>query len=196
MVHDFGKRPDGERKLRLGARMGFVGAILAFLLGSGVAAHSQVAPSGDAGGLNISAGATGSGFYLQYGERKMVGLTGFVDVDSRSPFGLEFEGRWLEWKQTANVHAETYSGGLRYHRNYGKFQPYAKGLAGFGEFAYPYGLAQGHYFLATAGGGLDYHVRRRIYIRAADVEYHYWPQFTYGAMSSFGVSAGIRVRVF
>jgi hypothetical protein len=197
MLQDFGKRPDGQRGMHPAARLVMAGAAaLALLLGAAVAAHGQVTPSGDAGGLTISAGATGSGFYLQYGERKMVGLTGFVDVDSRSPFGLEFEGRWLEWKQTANVHAETYSAGPRYHRNIGKFQPYAKGMAGFGEFAFPYGLAQGHYFVATAGGGLDYHIRHRIYIRAADIEYQYWPQFTYGGMSSFGVSAGIRVRVF
>jgi hypothetical protein len=69
-------------------------------------------------------------------------------------------------------------------------------LIGYGHFNFPYNLGQGNYLMVTAGGGLDYHVRHRIYIRAADIEYQYWPQFTYGAMSSLSVSAGFRVRVF
>jgi hypothetical protein len=28
------------------------------------------------------------------------------------------------------------------------------------------------------------------------VEYQAWPQFTYGKLSSFGVSSGLRVRLF
>ena len=171
-------------------------AALILSLGAAGSARGQVKPAGDAGKLMISAGATGSGYYLQYGERKMLGITGFVDIDSRSPFGVELEGRWLEWNQTANVHAETYSLGPRYHRDIGKLNPYAKAMVGYSDFSFPYGLAQGKYLTVTAGGGLDYRLSRRIYLRAADVEYQYWPQFTYGATSSVGVSAGIRVRVF
>lgn len=182
--------------LRFGGGAVAAVALIALLLCAAGTARSQAAPAGDAGGLRITAGATGSGYYLQYGGRKMLGLTGFVDVDSRSPFGVELEGRWLEWRQTANVHAETYSMGPRYHRDIGKFQPYAKGLVGFANFAFPYGLAQGRYMTVTAGGGLDYHIRRRVYLRVADFEYQYWPQFTFGSMSSFGVSAGVRFRVF
>ena len=196
MLHDFGKRCCGKRGLRLGAHVALALAGLAFQLGLVEMAHGQVVPAGDAGRLVVSAGGTGSGYYLQYGERKMLGITGFVDVDSRSPFGLEFEGRWLEWNQTALVHTETFSAGPRYHHDFGNLQPYAKGMLGYGYFNFPYNLAQGQYLTVTAGGGLDYHIRRRIYIRAADIEYQYWPQFTYGGMSSFGVSAGLRVRVF
>jgi len=159
-------------------------------------AHGQVVAAGDAGKLTITAGATGTGSYLQYGERKMVGVTGFVDLDSRRFFGVELEGRWIEWKQTANVHAETYSIGPRYHRNLGNLQPYVKGLVGFGDFNFPYNLATGRYLMVTAGGGFDYHLTNRIYLRAADVEYQSWPQFTFGAMSTFSVSTGLRVRVF
>ncbi len=196
MLHDFGMRPDHRKILGRGCRLSlWVGALM-FCLGAAGAASGQVVPAGDAGGLAISAGATGSGLYLQYGERKMAALTGFVDIDSRSPFGIEAEGRWAEWKKTADVHTETYSIGPRYHRNIGNFQPYGKGLVGFGHFNFPYNLATGSYLIVTVGGGLDYRLRHRISIRAADIEYQYWPQFTYGAMSSFSVSAGIRVRVF
>jgi hypothetical protein len=69
-------------------------------------------------------------------------------------------------------------------------------MVGFGDFSFPYGLATGRYLMVTGGGGLDYRLSSRIYLRAADVEYQYWPQFTYGAMTSVGVSSGIRVVVF
>jgi len=170
--------------------------MLASWLVIGGTAHCQTVAPGDAGKLTITAGATGTGSYLQYGERKMVGVTGFVDIDARNPFGVELEGRWIEWNQTANVHAETYSIGPRYHKNLGKLQPYAKGLLGYSDFSFPYHLATGKYLVVTAGGGLDYHLTRRIYLRAVDAEYQCWPQFTYGAMSTFSVSTGLRVRVF
>lgn len=160
------------------------------------AAHAQVAPEGDQGGLNLSAGVMGSGFTLQYGDRKMLGITGFVDADTRRRIGLEAEARFLEFHQTANVHAETYSGGVRYHFNIGKLQPYAKGLVGIGFFNFPYNLATGSYLVITGGGGVDYILTRRIHLRAVDVEYQNWPQFTFGSMTSLGVSTGIRFRIF
>jgi hypothetical protein len=196
MFHEFGMSCGGKWSSSRCARLALAAVILVFSLGVSGLARGQVVPAGDVGKLMISVGGTGSGYYLQYGERKMLGVSGFVDIDSRSPFGVELEGRWLEWNQTANVHTETYSLGPRYHRNFGKLYPYAKGMVGFGDFSFPYGLATGRYLMVTGGGGLDYRLSNRIYLRAADVEYQYWPQFTYGAMTSVGVSAGIRVRAF
>jgi hypothetical protein len=33
-------------------------------------------------------------------------------------------------------------------------------------------------------------------LRLIDGEYQYWPQFTFGPLSSYGISAGLRIRVF
>jgi hypothetical protein len=159
-------------------------------------AQGQAVPAGFENGFTLSAGATGSGFYLQYGERKMLGISAFVDVDNRHHFGLEGEARWLVFHQTAEVHAATYAIGPRYHRDIGRFQPYAKGLIGIGDFNFPYNYAHGSYLEIAPGGGVDFRISHRIHLRLADFEYQYWPQFTYGAMSSFGVSSGIRVRIF
>ncbi len=197
MLHNFVMGQGDRWSPRPGSRLAFIFAVLTFCAGTAGSAHGQVVPSGDAGKPLISAGGTASGYYLQYGAQTMVGVTGFVDVDTRRRIGFEAEGRWLEFHRTDGMHAETYSIGPRYHMNFGKFQPYAKGMIGLGEFSFPsYGLAHGSYLVAIAGGGLDYQLTHRIYIRAADLEYQYWPQFTFGAMSSFGVSSGIRVRVF
>lgn len=172
------------------------GALLLLCLGTAPAARAQVAAAGDKGGLIVSVGGTGSGEELQYGARKMLGVTGFVDADTRRRFGIEAEGRWLEWRQSDDVHAETYSIGGRYHFDFRRFQPYAKGLIGVGHFNFPYNLATGSYLVITAGGGLDFSLTKRIHIRAADFEYQDWPQFTYGSMATASVSAGFRVRVF
>ena len=170
--------------------------VLAILCGSSRPGQAQVQPAGDQGGLIVSAGAMGSGYYLQYGQRKIVGITAFVDADTKRRFGIEAEGRWLEYHQTANVHAETYSIGGRYHFDVGRFAPYGKGLIGFGDFNFPYNYAYGRYTVVTAGGGLDFHWTRRVTVRAVDVEYQDWPNFTFGNMNSLGVNAGLRVRIF
>jgi hypothetical protein len=162
----------------------------------GRTASAQVVPAGDGGGLSIFAGGTASGFALQYGERKMLGVSAVVDVDSVRPIGLEGEARWLTFHQTANVHATTWLAGPRYHRTMGKFQVYAKGLVGVGEFNFPYNYAYGRYLVIAPGGGVDFTVSRRFRLRLADAEYQFWPQFTFGSMASYGISAGVRVRVF
>jgi len=158
--------------------------------------RAQVVPPGDQGGARLWAGAMGSGYSLQFVQSKMAWIAGFVDLDTKRRLGIEAEGRWLEYFQTANVHAETYSIGGRYHFDVGRFQPYAKGLVGFGDFNFPYNYAYGRYLVVTAGGGLDFHWTHRIYVRAVDFEYQDWPNFTFGNMNSFGVNAGLRVRIF
>ena len=186
-------RSDGAQR-RTGALR--AGAILAVCAGLTGLAGAQVTYPGDKGGLAVSAGATGSGYYVQYGERKMAGITGFVDADTRRRLGIEAEGKWVEFRQSSNVHVETYSIGARYHFTFGRLQPYAKGLIGFGDFNFPYNLATGRFLVVTAGGGLDYRLSRRIQIRAVDCEYQSWPQFTFGNMSTLSANVGVRVRIF
>jgi hypothetical protein len=160
-------------------------------------AWAQTAESADVTHPSLWAGASASGYYVQYGERQMAGVAAFVDADSAHHIGLEAEGRWLEFRQTANVHLETYTIGPRFHVDIGgRLQPYVKGLVGVGDFNFPYNYAHGSYFMVAAGGGVDYTLTHRWCIRLADVEYQDWPQFTYGAMSSVGISAGVRYRVF
>ena len=182
--------PRCRRTLRPGALV-----VLVLGLAAALPARAQIVPTADAGGANISAGVMGSGFYLKYGERKMLGIAAFVDVDTRRRLGFEAEGRWLRFHQTADVNAATYLVGGRYHYDINRFQLYGKGLVGVGQFNFPYGLAHGNYLVIAPGAGVDYVLTRRIFWRV-DAEYQDWPQFTFGAMSSYGVSTGIRFRVF
>jgi len=187
------RKPGSELRFRRSGTLVVMAAISCMAAGR---AHAQAVYEGDQGGLKISAGSTGSGSYLQYGQRKLLGLAAVADFDTKRRIGVEAEGRWLEYHQSANVHVETYSVGGRYHFDVGRFQPYAKGLVGLGNFNFPYSYAHGRYLVLTGGGGLDFHWTNRIYVRAADVEFQDWPQFTFGNMTSVAVSAGFRVRVF
>jgi len=136
--------------------------LLATLLGMARPASGQVVPAGQAGGVMLFAGATGSGYYLQYGERKMLGFSGFVDADTRRGYGLEAEGSWMIFHQTANVHTATYMIGPRYHMTFGRYQPYAKALVGVGKFNFPYNYARGSYLVVAPGGGVDMRLSSRI----------------------------------
>lgn len=177
-------------------------ALLAFCLVLALApsgsAHAQTAPSAWQEGFSLSAGATASGYYLQYGARKIAGPAVFVDADTRHHIGIEGEARWLLAPQTANVHNTTWLIGLRYSAFdfHQKFHPYVKGLVGFTQFNFPYNYAKGDYLVVAPGGGLDYNLGRRLRWRVVDAEYQIWPQFTFGNETSFGVSTGIRYRIF
>jgi hypothetical protein len=171
--------------------------IVAVFLGIAPAAYGQVVPSARESGLSLSVGDSVSGFYLQYGARKMAGISTFVDLDTMRHWGLEAEGRFLVFNRTANVQDATILAGPRYYFNLGtKFQPYAKGLVGPGFFTFENAASTGTYLVVAAGGGVEYHITRRFHIRLADFEYQDWPNFPTGSMSAFGISTGIRYTLF
>jgi hypothetical protein len=181
--------------VRLAMRL-FRGALLASALLAVCPGHAQTAPAADAGGARLSVGGTASGYYLQYGEVKVLGATAFVDLDTLRHVGFEGEARWLTFHQTHDINATTYLGGVRYSRFFGRFQPYAKGLVGVGQFNYPYNLGKDSTLVVAPGAGLDYRLSDRIRWRAVDFEYQLWPEFHYGQMSSYGVSSGLKFKIF
>jgi hypothetical protein len=192
-------RWNGEPGCQVRARKAVFAAVvlvLAVCWGAVCSANAQVVPAADRGGIRLSAGGLASGYYVQYGEVKLLGPAAFVDVDTLRHFGFEGEARWLDFHRTHDFKATTYLGGIRYHREIGRFDPYVKGLVGLGQFHYTYGLGHDNDLVVAPGGGLDFHLSHRIILRAADFEYQIWPQFHYGSMSSVGVSTGIRVRIF
>jgi hypothetical protein len=171
--------------------------ILLCLAVASLGAQAQVKQSADVGGLVVTVGGMASYYSVGYGPRQLAGFGAFVDAEPKGRPGVEAEYRNLLWHQTANVHLSTYLIGPRYgFHDFHRFQPYVKVLLGGGKFWFPYGYAYGSYFVVAPGGGVDFHLNRRISFRVADVEYQDWPQFTFGNMSSFGISSGIRIRVY
>lgn len=159
---------------------------------------AQAAPTATGPGTSITLGGGYSIYHLQYGERYLGGAQGWVDANLFEHYGIEAEARRLRQNQDLQTHADTYMVGPRYsfHPHGYDMAPYLKMLVGVGKFSYPYGYAHGSYFVASGGGGVDLHVGNRIQFRLFDVEYQKWPQFTFGSMSSFGISTGFSIRLY
>lgn len=189
----FYNRRESRARL-LSCRVILLCVLAAVLSLTGGHAVAQSRESATAGRSFVWVGGGASEYYLQYGGEKIIGLTGFVDADSVRRVGIEGEGRWLDLHETHNVHAETFLAGPRYHFDVGRFQPYIKGMAGMGKFNFPYNYATGKYFVIAPGGGVDYFISPRLSVRG-DFEYQYWPQFTFGPMSSGGLSVSLRYLV-
>jgi hypothetical protein len=163
------------------------------LLGFGAhAAHAQVAEAAVGGEQRLSVGGLLSGFHLDYGKRTLGGAGIYVDAELNPHLGIEGEARWMFLHQENQTKYNTYLGGPRYQFSaYGRFRPYVKALVGGATFQFPYKYATGSYFVISPGGGVDFRLNHRIRLRLVDFEYQYWPDFTYGTMSTYGLSTGV-----
>jgi len=177
-------------------------AVLLLLFLAPQYASSQSVPSAYRESLTFFGGVTATGQYLQYGERKQLGATGFLDVETTHHLGAELEVTWIKPRAVDNLHTMTYQAGPRFRVNRGKYEPYVKALVGVGEFSYPYHyFGTGGFLIVTPGVGIDYRLNNRFRLRLADFEYTYWPEFSYNPgtttpISSGTISSGIRVRLF
>ncbi len=170
----------------------FCALILSFTLG-----HAQAIATASGPGSNIVVGGGISAYNSAYGNNDISGLFLFVDANPQWRIGFEGEGRFLHWHAAEQVTEANYLGGLRVALwpRPARFSPYAKFLAGAGEITLPFHYAHGGFLTYAPGAGLDIALNDRISVRAIDLEYQHWPQFTFGALSPYGVSAGVSVRV-
>lgn len=159
-------------------------------------AHAQALPAASGPGLFTSVGGSVSAFQVDYGKRVDYGYSFFVDLHSFGRFGLEAEFRTLPYHTDEEVKQTTYLiGPHAYLFKRGAFRPYAKFLVGDAQMRFPFGYANGSYFVMAPGAGLDLHVLPAVDLRVFDLEYQSWPQFTYGNLHPYGISAGIKIRV-
>jgi hypothetical protein len=178
---------------RIAAGAGALVLALSATYCAGQASYTATGP-----GTYVSVGATFSAFNSDYGKRLIGGESLYVDANLYRRYGVEAEARRF------NVHADpdgaserTYLVGPKISFLKRGYRPYAKLLVGRGEFNFPYNYAQGSYFVAAPGGGVDFRVKHsKFSLRMVDFEYQMWPQFTFGALHPYGVSAGISYQVY
>lgn len=166
------------------------------VLGVFPAARAQADPTASGPGSNITVGGGLSAYQAVYGNRDTAGGFLYADANPHWRVGLEGEARFLRYHTFEDVTETTYLGGVRVlilHPR--RLQPYAKFLAGVGEITLPFAYAHGSFLTYAPGAGLDVALNKYVTVRAVDFEYQHWPQFTYGALSPYGVSAGISVRL-
>ena len=166
------------------------------LLAGGNKGSAQAVPTASGPGSYVALGAGASMFQAQYGRRDISGGWIFLDVNPQWRVGMEGEARTLRHNTFEGVQESSYLGGLRVailHPR--RLQPYAKFLAGVGKITLPFGYAHGSFLAYAPGAGLDIAVNDRVSVRAVDFEYQHWPQFNFGPLNPYGVSAGISVRL-
>ena len=141
--------------------------------------RAQVVAAGKGGNQQLNVGATFSDFDPDFGWQRLYGIGAFADYNLTPRLGVEAEVRFHRFNQLADIHEDNYLIGPRYTyrlRNHRRFGFYGKGLFGVGYFNFPSNAAHGTYFDIALGGGLDYRLTDRIYLRG-EYEYQIWPGF-------------------
>lgn len=115
-----------------------------------------------------------------YLPNRINGGAAYFDYDFIHNFGIEGVFHFVKDGGGSDVYEKTYEIGGRYHRNYGRFSPYVKGMYGRGVFNFPafpgFRHANLAYNLFAVGGGVDYRILPHLNARA-DFEYQRWLSF-------------------
>ena len=159
-------------------------------------AQAQAIATASGPGSFVTVGAGVSDFQSDYGHRDISGAFAYTDVNPHWRVGLEGEARFLRFHTAEEVTESNVFGGIRVQiLRPRRWQPYGKFLAGMGRISLPFDYAHGSFLAYAPGAGLDVALSNRITIRLVDVEYQHWPQFAFGPLSPYGVSAGISLRL-
>jgi hypothetical protein len=160
-----------------------------------LAANAQNIPTAEGPGSYVAVGGGISAFQVDYGHRVLGGGMLFVDVNPTWRIGFEGEARYLRFNNFEDVTESNYFAGPRITIRPGPLRPYVKFLAGAGKITLPFRYAQGTFLSYAPGAGLDYIVNDQVTVRVVDLEYQIWPNFTFGELHPYGISAGISFRL-
>jgi hypothetical protein len=160
-----------------------------------LAVKAQNIPTAEGPGSYVAVGGGVSAFQVDYGHRVLEGGMLFVDVNPTWRIGFEGEARYLRFNSFEDVTESNYFAGPRITIKPGPLRPYVKFLVGAGKITLPFRYAQGTFFSYAPGAGLDYIVNDRVTVRVVDLEYQLWPDFSFGELHPYGISAGISFRL-
>jgi hypothetical protein len=192
------------------------------LLLAGAVAGAQVVPSATGRQVSITAGGMASGFQpdfigesnsngfiAQTSHQPLFGAGAYVDVRLRRWVQFEAEGRWSRFHAYQGITQDNYLIGPRlpvYRFWKEKATVYGKALAGYSRMNFGnydgipgYPIGTGNYTDIAFGGGVDVKLTKKISLRAADVEYQYWPWWGGNGntkLSPYGASVGIGYKIF
>jgi opacity protein-like surface antigen len=115
-----------------------------------------------------------AGFPYQSSQR-LWGIGGFADYHLTVHIDAEAEARFLRFNSFYGETEDNYLAGPRYLvGTFGKFQPFAQCLVGFGRMQYPFNIGSGQYFALAPGGGANYRISRKWTVRG-EYEFQFWP---------------------
>jgi hypothetical protein len=108
----------------------------------------------------------------------------------------EAEVRFLTINEEVGTHQSTYLAGAKVPYHFHRATAYAKLLIGDGRFHFPYGYADGSYFVVAPGAGVDLALgNSRFSVRLIDFEYQSWVNFPFGTLNPYGISTGVSIHI-
>ena len=156
-------------------------------------AQARSTASGPGGFIAVGGGV--SAFATDYGQQTLAGGFAFADLHPTWRVGIELEARQLRLHNAEQLKQANYLAGVRVTLWPTGLSPYVKFLAGDGHIDFPFGYGKGDYLALVPGAGVEYALSDRLTLRALELEYQYWPQFTFGALKPYGLSTGISFRL-
>jgi Outer membrane protein beta-barrel domain len=152
------------------------------LLGAATILHAQSEPTA-LKRLDLKVGGSFATAHSDYGGQYSGGAA-YINADFLPHLGVEGEFHFV--KDSSDLYEKTYEVGGRYYRTYRRYVPYAKVMYGRGIFNFP-ALPDGFrpnlaYNLVAVGIGVDYKMRRFLYVRG-DWEYQNWFGFQNSSLS-------------
>jgi hypothetical protein len=175
-----------------------VASLCILFLSAALSLRGQVVPAASSSSLSLDAGALGSVSQPDYaGEgiaqtspNRLYGVGTYADAHFSRWVNIEGEARWLTFNQYLGINEKTYLVGPRVPiGTFKRITPYGKFLVGLGSGSF----LNGHSFVLSYGGGLDYRLSRRLSVRG-DFEYQEWRVTP--TLWPYGVSLGVSYRVF
>jgi hypothetical protein len=192
----------------------FSSLLFSILLFAGaVAACAQVAPSATGRQVSITAGGMASIFQpdftggydsngnviAQTSNSPLFGVGAYVDLRLRRWVQIEAEARWMRWNQYEGIYQDNYLIGPRLPvYRFRRATVYGKALTGFAKmnFGSNFGNYSAKFTDIAFGGGVDVKLTKRISLRAADVEYQYYPWWSNSPLWPYGASVGMSYKIF
>jgi len=159
-------------------RLSLIGCFVS-VLGLASWSYPQATPTATRAGV----AQIGGGVSLaspDYAQRKIKGITIYGTFDFTRHWGIEGDVHKVSIITPTDIGEDSYLLGPRYVFRHKRFNPYAKGLLGFGRFQYQYDTSPHTtytYKIYALGGGLDIQATPHINVRAIDLEYQQWPGF-------------------
>ena len=115
--------------------------------------------------------------YPDYTPQDAMGYGIYAAFDIRTHWGAELDFNQVSISQHSPAKETSFEYGVRYHRTYGRYNPYLKAMAGRGSFNSAPGFYQGSasygYNLLAFGAGVDAEISPRFNLRLG-MDYQNW----------------------
>lgn len=157
-------------------------------------AGAQAPPAARQIPLELSVGAGFSVFNTDWARSDMTGITALADATYHLHYGIELEGRTIQFNQFQNLREDTIAGGPRYVFSAGKFRPFAKGLIGIGSIDFPDSSLPSYkhdtFAIYEIGAGSDYKLTDKLALRA-QWDFQFWPGWAPHGLTPRGATIGL-----